>query len=165
MSWVKVRPVLMALSLGLNAAFLGLWGANILASCPIFAKVTPQDTSQIWCPLHRELGVSGAQWHEIEPMLTQFKQSAREIDKSIGEARQQMIDLMARPEADMVAIRTKQAEILTGQGKMQAAVITHLLAEKKVLTPEQQAQLFELIRAHSVCGERRPFLMKLGPES
>jgi len=106
----------------------------------------------VWCPLHRKLGTTETQWQEIEPRLAEFQKSAQELCRSINKRRLEMVGLIAASEPDRVAIRTKQEEILAGQRRMQDLTIEHLLAEKGVLTRDQQRALFDLIRTRAGCG-------------
>lgn len=53
--------------------------------------------------------------------------------------------------ADRDAITAKQEGIRGGHKRMQQLVVAHLRAEKKVLTAEQQKELFDLVRQSSAC--------------
>jgi Spy/CpxP family protein refolding chaperone len=70
-----------------------------------------------------------------------------------------MIDLIAAAQPDRQAIAAKQEEILAGQRKMQELVIGQLLAEKQVLTPQQQKELFDLLRQGSERSGLGPMMM------
>jgi Spy/CpxP family protein refolding chaperone len=62
-----------------------------------------------------------------------------------------VIDLIAADEPDVQAIRAKQDEILATKRKIQDLVAGHLLAEREVLTPGQQEQLFSMLRNRTRC--------------
>jgi Spy/CpxP family protein refolding chaperone len=70
-----------------------------------------------------------------------------------------MIDLIASTRPDRQAIAAKQDEILAGQRKMQELVIEQLLSEKQVLTPQQQKDLFDLLRQRGGCAGHGPMMM------
>ena len=155
--WKKTRPLLILLSVALNVAFATLWVVHALPS-HFCGKRRTTGGGAVWCPLHRKLGTTDAQWREIEPRLVEFKKSARAIRAEVNRARGKMLDLIAAPEADREAIRAKREEILASQRSMQELVISHLLSEKKALTQEQQKQLFEILRRPSGCAAHIPMM-------
>ena len=152
--WKNVRLLLVVLSVGFNAAFVGVWASRTVGArfvCP------GPDASQagkggIWCPLHRKLGTTDAQWRQIEPLLADFRKSAQTTCQDVGRKRTEMMDLIASPQPAPDAIRAKQEEIIAGQRRMQELVIAQLLSEKKILTQAQQKELFEMIRNEAACS-------------
>lgn len=147
--WKKVAPMLVVLSVALNVACIGVWAAH--AARTHWPPRRPDDGRGIWCPLHRRLDVTDEQWRQIEPGLAAFRRDSQSRRREIGRLRAEMIDLIAADEPDRQAIAAKQDEIRAGQRQMQHLVIEHLLAEKKVLTPEQGTELFDLLRRRSAC--------------
>jgi Spy/CpxP family protein refolding chaperone len=149
--WKQIKPLLLILSIALNVAFVGVWLVHAAASRVESREVPckPGDSQSVWCPLHRELNVNTEQWKEIEPRLRAFRVSADEICRQIGELRTGIIDQLAGPKPDLAAVKARQEEILAGQRKMQGLVIEQLVNEKKVLTTEQQQQLFEMLRSRT----------------
>ena len=155
-------------SVALNVAFAGVWLAHAIPAT-IPAPGAPQDVSapgteeeEIWCPLHRMLKVSDAQWQRIEPRLKEFRAAAEAACARVQSLRLEMLDLIEGPEPDAEAIAAKQDQILAGQRQVQSLVIRQLLAEKEVLTSDQEAELFALIRARSGCNRSGPLMMS-GP--
>jgi hypothetical protein len=59
----------------------------------------------------------------------------------------------------MDAVKAKQEDVFAGQRKMQALVIRQLTAEKEILSPGQQKQLFEMLRSRSGCDRHGPLLV------
>jgi len=159
--WKKVRPLLILLSVALNVAFVVIWAAHAVPT-HLRAWRGPAHEEGVWCPLHRRLGATEAQWREIEPRLAEFQNSARTVCDELNRARGEMIDLIAAPEPDREAIRAKQEEILAGQRRMQQLAIEHLLTEKQLLRPEQQEQLFQMIRSQSGCVGHGPMMGRTG---
>lgn len=158
--WRSSKRFLMVASVALNVAFIGVWlGHAIPAGMGKDNAPTPATTGRIWCPLHAQLNVSDAQWGQIEPRLKEFRQSAQSVCEHVSELRLEMLELIAAPAADREAITAKQDEIQAGQRKMQELVIGHLLAEKEILTAEQQQRLFDLIRQQSGCDRRGPMTL------
>jgi len=87
-----------------------------------------------------------------------------EADPAEAQARQargQLIDLIEAPDTDRQVIAAKQQEILAGQRQMQELVIGQLLAEKQVLTPQQQKELFDLLHQGSERAGLGPMMMGL----
>ncbi len=151
----KIMPLLVFLSVALNLAFVAVWAARALPT-HLPGRHGPRHEEGIWCPLHRRLGATEAQWREIEPRLAEFQKSAQAVSAEINCARAEMIDLIAAPEPDRDAIRAKQEEIVARQRQMQQLVIDHLLSEKNFLTHEQQEQLFRMMRQQSGCAGHGP---------
>ena len=152
--WKKIAPLLVVLSIGLNVAFIGAWVVRVAQAKT--ATDGKQDAG-IWCPLHRELGVTDKQWQQIEPQLEEFHRQSRTIRDDMNRLRSELIDLIATDKPDPQAIAAKQQEIRDGQQRMQQLVIDRLLVEKAVLTPPQQQQLFRLIRERTQCPGNRLF--------
>ena len=150
--WRKARPIVMAVSIALNVALLFTWAAHAVPT-HLKGKPAAEEPAQqaIWCPLHRELGVTMEQWREIEPRLLEFHEKAQENCQRLQGLRDELLELLAAPDPDMEAIRAKQEEILEGHRGMQELVLSRLLDEKKVLTAEQQARLFAMIRERMGC--------------
>jgi hypothetical protein len=147
--WSKVQTLFLILSLSLNIAFVGVWLGPVLLtriSRPDYGRGVKAD-NLIWCPLHQKLGISEGQWRQIEPLLTAFQAKAREQRQKIMGLRMQMIDLIKSPQVSHEAIRAKKNEIRSAQDNMKAMVIEYLLAEKEILSKEQQVKFFEMIQA------------------
>lgn len=146
--WKQTKPTLVLLSIALNLAFVGVWVASAIASRVESRQGRCElgDSASVWCPLHRQLQVSADQWKAIEPRLRAFRASADEISCQIRELRRGIVDQLAIPNPDLDVIQAKQGEILAGQRRMQRLVIEQLLAEKRVLTAEQQQRLFAMLR-------------------
>lgn len=159
--WKKVKPLLILLSVALNVAFVVIWAAHAVPT-HLRAWRGPAHEEGVWCPLHRRLGATEAQWREIEPRLVEFQQSARLVCDEVNRLRGEMIDLVAAPDPDTDAIRAKQEEILAGQRRMQQLVIEHLLNEKKLLHEDQQRRLFEMLRRRSGCAGHGPMMGRAG---
>jgi len=158
------KRFLVLASVALNVAFVGVWLAHAIPAQKAQAPAEPLSAhgERIWCPLHQKLDVSDEQWQRIEPQLQAFREAAEVASGQVHALRQQMLDLIADPAPDPTAIAAKQEEILAGQRKVQSLVIGQLLAEKEVLTAEQEAELFAMIRDQSGCHRPGPLMMS-GP--
>ncbi len=146
----KFWPLLVILSVSLNIAFIGAWvveAARERTASP--GSCNPACNGA--CPLHQSLNVTDEQWAQLKPRLERFQSDSEALCRDIQRLRGELIDLIASPEPDSAAIALKQTQILAGQRKMQEHVINHLLAEKQMLTEEQQARLWDMIREKTGC--------------
>ena len=151
--WKKAVFYLAIASLGLNLAFVGVWGAH---AWPETVPTGPSEESGVWCPLHRALKVSPQQWSEIEPRLKEFQASVGVLCNQIDVLRSEVIELIAADRPDRNAIQRKQEEILASKRQIQQLVVEHLLAEREVLTSEQVEQLFTMLRNRTCCAADPP---------
>ncbi len=152
--WRQTGRYLIAASVALNVAFLAMWITHAAASrLPAEPAVPVENPQGIWCPLHRELGVSSEQWREIEPRLKAFQAAVGELCDQVDRTRSEVIDALAAEEPDLEAIRARQGEILATKRKMQGLVVAHLLAEKEILSTGQEQRLFEMLRNCTGCAE------------
>ena len=152
--WKKMKTAILFFSVALNVAFGTMWAIHRLPAhlgCTGH-KGDSNAKSCVSCPLHLKLGTSEKQWQEIEPHLVEFKTSAQAVCRDINQLRNELIDLVAAPQTDFEAIRAKQDGILAGQRRMQELVVSFLLKEKEVLTPQQQKSLFDMIRKQGDCA-------------
>jgi len=152
--WKNIAPLLIVLSVALNIAVVGVWAAHAIrghwtAPDRCGHRDGPEGVS---CPLHRRLNVTDEQWQRLGPRFEQFRRGSQALCQEVTRRRGELIDLVASPEGDRQAIAAKQEEILAGQRKMQQLVIEHLLTEKEILTPQQQKELFDLLRRRSGCA-------------
>jgi len=161
--WKKIAPLLIMLSMALNFAFAGIWAVHAVraAQWRSTSKLRP---GGVWCPLHRRLNVTEEQWREIEPRLADFQQAAGDVREDVTRLHLQFLDLIAAAEPDRETLRAKQDEILAGQRRMQELVIEHLLSQKKILTPVQQRELFDMMRRRSHCIGQGPGRIPMGKE-
>lgn len=151
--WRGVTFYLVLASLGLNLAFLSVWIAH---AWPKLAMGQPQPETAVWCPLHRTLQVTPRQWAQIEPQLGQFQTAVGALCSRSDAMRSEVIDLIAADEPDLDAIEAKQEEILATKRQIQRLVVEHLLAEKELLTPQQQQHLFSMLRNRTGCAADPP---------
>ena len=151
--WKGTKVFFIVLSVAFNVAFVAMWFAcaGSSGSGSEGSQAGRETAAEVWCPLHRELGVSEDQWRQIEPRLKEFQASVGDLCRRINELRSEVIDLVATEEPDLETIHAKQEQILTTKRDIQRLVITHLLAEKEVLTLQQQDQLFEMLRNRTGC--------------
>lgn len=162
--WNRLKKPLIALSVGLNLAFIAIW---LMHAVPHLApdRQTPKSVDSDRPDfLHRKIGVSAEQWQQIAPHLREFRKKARDQRQTIRTLRGQLMDLLAEPSVEKQAVREKQKEILANKRIMQNLVIELLLEEKKILTADQQRELLSAIHQHCTCSEAgRNGSERLGP--
>lgn len=146
--WKKIAPLLIVLSVALNIAFISVWAVHAARA---HWPTKGNGDGEIWCPLHRRLNMTDEQWQRIEPRISEFRIRSQNICAEMNRLRTELIDLIASNNPDRDAIAAKQEAIHAGQQRMQELVVEHLLAEKELLTTEQQKKLFNLIRQRSAC--------------
>ncbi len=150
--WKRLIPYLIVASVALNVAFVAMWVAHAAPMQGKHLETNVDDAQEtIWCPLHRELKVTEEQWAKIEPRLREFQASVGELCQKTDAVRSQVIEMIAADEPDVDAIFARQAEVLATKQQIQRLVVNHLLAEKEVLTPEQQQRLFTMLRERTGC--------------
>lgn len=160
----RIKTAILIFSVALNAGFVTMWAIYALPTHfgHTGLKADSNAKSCVSCSLHRQLGTSEKQWQEIEPRLAEFKMSCQAVCREVNQVCKEIIDLIAAPQTDFEAIRAKQDEILAGQRRMQELVISQLLAEKEMLTPQQQKSLFNMIRKQS-CSAGSLSVMDITP--
>jgi Spy/CpxP family protein refolding chaperone len=160
--WQKLRKLLVILSVSLNVAIFAAWLWHSVSMRPgdglSWRAKEAKTAPGIWCPLHRQLGVNKEQWRRIEPRIVRFRAEAQGLRQKMDALRMNMVDLIAAHQVDQKAVDAKRDEIHAAQAMMQKLVIGHLIAEKELLTPDQQKMLFGMIRTRCICSEQGPLL-------
>lgn len=145
--WRKVRPFVLAVSIALNLALLGTWGAHaVVAHLRGRPGGRGEKQHEIWSPLHRELGVTKEQWEKIEPEMLRFQREVREQGQKLKNLREKMFEILRAPQVDEERMEAQQQKILRGHRSMQDIVLGHILTQKRLLTDSQQEKLFEMLR-------------------
>ena len=161
----KLVPILITLSVAFNMAFLAMWVTHQITGRHASAPTARQDTGTcvIWSPLHQRLGVTTQQWKAIEPQFVTFQQASRDECQEIQRLRLALIAQLSAPTVDQRALKSTQYALQAHQQELQRLIVTQLLAEKAVLTPEQQGELFQLIRQQTRCMTPGALLREAAP--
>ncbi len=149
--WKKIAPLLIVLSVAMNIAFVGTWAVQVGRA---HGATDGTYDGPVWSPLHRMLNVTDEQWQQIEPRIVDYHGKFKVVCVDISGLRTELLDLIAADALDMEAIADKQEQILSGKRRMQQLCAEHLLAEKEMLTIEQQKELFEMLRGRCKVGSR-----------
>lgn len=145
----KTAHWLLVLSVAFNIGLVGSWAGRAAIE---HWRNERSRTERVWCPLHRNLGVSEEQWAAMEPELLEFRRSSQALCSEIRRRQAELIDMIAEGDPDPGTLAARQKEILGRQQQLQMLIIKHLLAEKEVLSPEQQSALFSLMRRRCGCA-------------
>ncbi|MFP3983415.1 MAG: Spy/CpxP family protein refolding chaperone [Desulfurivibrionaceae bacterium] len=162
--WNRLKKPLIALSVGLNIAFIAIWLMHAVPGLAPDRQNLKSVDSDRPDPLHRKIGVTDEQWQQIKPLLREYRKKAQDRIRTIRRLRGELMDLLASSSVEEEAIREKEKEILANKRIMQDLVIELLLEEKKILTVEQQKELLSAIHQHCTCNEAgRKGRERLGP--
>lgn len=128
-----IKTLAVIFSVALNVAFLVGYGVRKLGDRPKFA--------------YEELDLSKDQRDRIEAGRDRFLRALNEIGDMIIGKHIELIDLIAADPTDRQAIEGKFQEIHSFQQSMQRLVMEHLLEDKQILTPEQRAKFFAVLKS------------------
>ncbi len=138
----KTKTLLILLSVTLNVAFIAGW--SIRAVCAASGGTPSAGPAT----LQQQLDLTPSQWRQIGPLLEDYQKASSTIMHQVTQRRRELLDLLAASQPDLQRIQEKQREIQTGQRQCQDLTITHVLAEKQILTPAQQEKYFDLLRQY-----------------
>jgi Spy/CpxP family protein refolding chaperone len=142
----KTKFLLVLLSVTLNVAFVAGWGWRTMHASPGTIVPPPAAGSSAGLSLHQQLGLTPEQWRQIEPGLAQFRKETAASFEQMNRQRNELLELLAAPQPDQERLRLKQQEIQATQRQCQERLLAHILAERQVLSPEQQRKYFDLLR-------------------
>jgi len=96
--------------------------------------------------LSNYLSLSEAQERKIESLNKSFHAKVQEIRAKLNQKTAELSELLGEPSPNREKIEAKINEITSLQAQLQRETINHLERIRAVLTPEQQAKFFSLIR-------------------
>jgi Spy/CpxP family protein refolding chaperone len=95
---------------------------------------------------HKELGLTAVQEAQIAPLRSAFHAELARLRPALRAKREELVRLLAAPEPDRAQVNEVVKQINSLQAELQNAVLEHLLAEKKILTPAQQEKFISILR-------------------
>lgn len=141
----RIKNCILALSLGFNLAFAGVWvSRNISPLC--LGPSTPPS-------LHQHIGVTEEQWAQLSPLVNAFKTASKEQGKKIKALRCRLLDLLEAQDLNNEAIESTQNQLHTLTLDMKKKGVSLLLGEKTVLSPKQYSALIKEVRKKT-CGDQ-----------
>lgn len=170
------KTFLFGLSIGLNIAFLAVWGFFVLEDTldrhgvvedgyrgdKSHWKKNKEDhdrPSGEWF-YRKKLGVSDSQWESIKPRLKTFHRDAYRLCKEIGEKRNELIGLIASGNVSDSVVEEKKQTILELKRRKQSMAIDYFSEKKDQLTPAQETTFFDMLRRKPHCGKHLGFIKK-----
>ena len=156
-----LKRSLLALSVGLNIAFVLFWGMQHFSG----QDQTPPEASrrsgdQLFATRYEGVQVTPEQRKALEPYALAFKTNTDRIRRETMQLRKRMLELLAEPGADEEGIRAIQQKMYVNQGIMKDEVLRLLLHEKDVLRPDQFAGLIQDLQNYK--GRRPGFGVMTG---
>jgi Spy/CpxP family protein refolding chaperone len=144
----KLSIVFLVLSLAVNAGVLASVGHHYYfrsgtaptEPCPI----SPGDSH-----LYQSLGLSDLQLSKMEPLAKSFHDRLDELGAAMEGRKGLLIDLLQK-DSDPVTIEKLRNEMADIQDEIQNEVIVHITETKRILDPQQQQRLFDLMRQSMV---------------
>lgn len=107
--------------------------------------------------LHETLNLTPDQAVLMSSAKEKLMRQADEVRQELMAERTKLVTLLATPQPDRKAITLQLDKIALLQQQAQRNVVDHLLEEKEVLEPEQQATFNEIIRCRICpCGGHGP---------
>jgi len=137
----SIKTILFIASVALNAVFAATYIAYKL---PLFAGVYQPAAPRE--PLFLQLDLTPDQLTRFKAERYKFHARLQELGQEIKTRQIELIDLLGLAPPDQQAIEKKQQEIQQLQGAVQDKVIVHFLQASALLTPEQRARFFQLIK-------------------
>jgi Spy/CpxP family protein refolding chaperone len=128
-----IKTLAVIFSVALNLAFLVGYGVRRFSDRPRFA--------------YEDLDLSEDQRVRIEAGRDRFLSALNDIGDRIIAKHLELMDLIAAEPTDRQAVEGKFQEIHSLQQSMQSNVMEHLLEDKQILTPEQRAKFFALLKS------------------
>ncbi|OIQ49952.1 periplasmic heavy metal sensor [Pseudodesulfovibrio thermohalotolerans] len=148
-----LKRSLLALSVGLNIAFVLFWGMQYFqGQDPAPSGAPRRSGDQLLTARYEGVQVTPEQWKALEPNVLAFKTNTDRIRRETVQLRERVLELLAEPVADEEAIQAIQQRILSNQGGMKDEVLRLLLREKDVLRPDQFSVLIQAIQNYGGRG-------------
>jgi len=156
----NLKTLALIFSVILNAAFIGAT-AYYRLSPPSVASRPPSGSEPF---IYQELDLSREQVDRIEPMRDEFLERLSEIGGAIRERQIRLVDLLSSTEVGRGKVEALQGQIRDLQRTLQDTVVSHVLEESAVFTPEQRSRFFQLMKERiEQSGEPRPPWLRPSP--
>lgn len=137
----NIKKILFIASVALNIVFAATYAIYKVPSLAGVQRPAPKG------PLYQQLNLTPEQLTRFEAERDKFHARLQELGEEIKTKQIELIDLLGATPPDQKDIEKKQEEIQRLQEAVQDRVIVHFLQESSLLTSEQRARFFELIKA------------------
>jgi Spy/CpxP family protein refolding chaperone len=150
---------LLVASVAFNVGFGTTFGVRTYRHyCDVGAGVGGAECPARQDPL-TQLDLTPTQQQGMTATRDRMLKQVDELRQQLTAEREKLVDLLTAAKSDQDAIAAQLDKITAVQRQIQERVVTHLLDDKTLLTPDQQTKFNEIIRRR-VCP-----LGGLGPES
>ncbi|MFB6355256.1 MAG: hypothetical protein ABEJ65_01925 [bacterium] len=173
--WDRVKIPLLFLSLGMNLAFLIVWGMVMFSGVEMewieqdghWKKYDKHHDKHDWKEkdegpgywfYRKKLGASDTQWRKIEPRLRAFHKEAFQLCRKIGKQRNKLLTKLAETNGDTEQLQAIKERILELRREKQEKSIRYFHGKKDVLTDEQASRLFRILRKKPRCEKHARFI-------
>jgi Spy/CpxP family protein refolding chaperone len=138
----NIKKILFIASVALNVVFAATYATYKL---PLIAGVHQPPATR--GPLFLQLDLTPDQLAGFKAERDKFRERLQELGQEIKTKQIELIDFLAAVPPDQQVIERKQEEIQRLQAAVQDRVIVHFLHESSLLSAEQRARFFDLIKA------------------
>jgi len=144
--------LILIVSLAANVAVLATVGYHYYRNtCLLQSETCPLSLNDQH--LYQSLGLSESQLSKVELLARTFHERLEEMTGTIRNKRDRLVSLLSQGRINHDRIERLRTEMAATQDGIQRQVITHILALKEVLSPEQQQRFFDLLRESLGRGE------------
>ena len=137
----NIKKILFVASVALNVVFAATYATYKL---PLVAGVHQPPAPM--GPLFHQLDLTPDQLSRFKAERDKFRERLQELGLEIKTKQIELIDLLGATPPDQQVVERKQEEIQRLQAAVQDRVIVHFLQESSLLTSEQRARFFQLIK-------------------
>lgn len=136
--------LLLIISVGINVGLV----ATLIRQRPIPKRFEERDIKHGWRRggLRHRLNLNENQLKVIEALHESTFVKLNVIRESLELKRAELLDILKESQPDKAKIPTYIKEIANLQAQIELGLTDNILAMKKILTPEQQRQFFELFK-------------------
>lgn len=137
----NLKILIFLFSIILNVVFVGTYAGYKFQIIPGERK-----DDNLKKPLYLELDLSAPQLTKFKSERDKFHPYMQALEQEIKRKQIELIEILSKNTPDPQALESKQKEIQELQASAQDRVILHLLQASALLSPEQRARFFHLIR-------------------
>lgn len=156
---MKVIILLLIISLGINVGLIFC----LVRHRPMPSRFEERDIRRgwRWGGLRHRLNLNENQLKAIEVMHESTFEKMNVLRETLELKRAELINSLKESQPDNSKIQSLIKEIANRQAQIELGFIENILAMKKILTPDQQQQFFELFKGRLKGREMKRFPSKL----
>ncbi len=136
------RTVLITAVVALLAGTIGVYGGLVF-----FGASNHEGHSSLDAILHREIGLSADQDHQISEIEASYAARKRSLEAEMRSATREIADAVVEDKTYSERVRRGITAFHMAMGKLQEETILHVFEMRAVLTPAQQSKFDQIVRA------------------